>query len=263
MGWPQESLPCSPWNGNPDFSRHCGLYQYILINAQESLKAVRLYVYQFDRLLGWSAENHPPKNNLTFFRHLGVHEISRNSPEMSALLKKRNEFILHYHRIAAIWVIFFHIEFSWSIHSILLGCQPVIGNFVYIPCRLEGGSPLQPPGVHGGWFALGRPLWYLDADRAHGGWCALEKNGLSEGGSLKGGTLQGTNISPKMAYLKIIFLFPRWDMLISLEGRCFFFFFRKNLQHFVQSSIRPIQVFWIVLVWIYFSFYTRVVKVKF
>lgn len=86
--WPQKSLPCSPWNGNPDFSRHYGLYQYILINAQESLKAVRLYVYQFDRLLGWSAENHPPKNNLTFFRHLGVHEISRNSPEMSALLKK-------------------------------------------------------------------------------------------------------------------------------------------------------------------------------
>ena len=77
-----------------DIVDYTNIIQYILINAQESLKTVRLYVYQFDRLLGWSAENHPPKNNLTFFRHLGVHEISRNSPEMSALLKKRNEFIL-------------------------------------------------------------------------------------------------------------------------------------------------------------------------
>ena len=28
------------------------------------------------------------------------------------------------------------------------------------------------------------------------------------------GTLQGTNISPKNGILKMIFLFPRWDMLI-------------------------------------------------
>ena len=28
-------------------------------------------------------------------------------------------------------------------------------------------------------------------------------------------TLQGTNISPKNGILKMIFLFPRWDMLIS------------------------------------------------
>ena len=27
-------------------------------------------------------------------------------------------------------------------------------------------------------------------------------------------TLQGTNISPKNGILKMIFLFPRWDMLI-------------------------------------------------
>ena len=35
-------------------------------------------------------------------------------------------------------------------------------------------------------------------------------------------TLQGTNISPKNGILKMIFLFPRWDMLIPrrvLEGR--------------------------------------------
>ena len=32
---------------------------------------------------------------------------------------------------------------------------------------------------------------------------------------LPGYTLQGTNISPKNGILKMIFLFPRWDMLIS------------------------------------------------
>ena len=31
-------------------------------------------------------------------------------------------------------------------------------------------------------------------------------------------TLQETNISPKNGILKMIFLFPRWDMLIPLEG---------------------------------------------
>lgn len=35
------------------------------------------------------------------------------------------------HRIAAIWVIFFHIEFPWSIYSILLGCQPLICEISY------------------------------------------------------------------------------------------------------------------------------------
>ena len=34
-------------------------------------------------------------------------------------------------------------------------------------------------------------------------------------------TLQGTNISPKNGILKMIFLFPRWDMLIFLEGIMF------------------------------------------
>ena len=34
-------------------------------------------------------------------------------------------------------------------------------------------------------------------------------------------TLQGTNISPQNGILKMIFLFPRWDMLIPLRV-CFF-----------------------------------------
>ena len=45
---------------------------------------------------------------------------------------------------------------------------------------------------------------------------------------VKLGTLQGTNISPKNGILKMIFLFPRWDMLIPwrvilkslYEGAC-------------------------------------------
>ena len=41
-------------------------------------------------------------------------------------------------------------------------------------------------------------------------------------------TLQGTNISPKNGILKMIFLFPRWDMLIPwrvvvlVENFCWF-----------------------------------------
>ena len=38
-----------------------------------------------------------------------------------------------------------------------------------------------------------------------------------------GNTLQGTNISPTKALLKMIFLFPRWDMLIPWRV-CLFFF---------------------------------------
>ena len=45
---------------------------------------------------------------------------------------------------------------------------------------------------------------------------------------VKLGTLQGTNISPQNGILKMIFLFPRWDMLIPwrvilkslYEGAC-------------------------------------------
>ena len=49
-----------------------------------------------------------------------------------------------------------------------------------------------------------------------GGWekiLSFWKNWLFSGG-FRGGTLQGTKISPKNGILKMIFLFPRWDMLI-------------------------------------------------
>ena len=54
-------------------------------------------------------------------------------------------------------------------------------------------------------------------------------------------TLQGTNISPKNGILKMIFLFPRWDMLIPWRVSHFFTglvdasnfsFFTRNLAHF-------------------------------
>ena len=41
-------------------------------------------------------------------------------------------------------------------------------------------------------------------------------------------TLQGTNISPKNGILKMIFLFPRWDMLIPW----------RVCVHFKQSGVR-------------------------
>ena len=73
-----------------------------------------------------------------------------------------------------------------------------------------------------------------------------------------GVTLQGTNISPKNGILKMIFLFPRWDMLIPWRvaisrgcnaqfiiargppcGTSDFFFhpdpWRKNDSHFLRS----------------------------
>ena len=56
---------------------------------------------------------------------------------------------------------------------------------------------------------------------APGGSKALEILGTGEVKQLEV-TLQGTNISPKNGILKMIFLFPRWDMLIPrrvLEGR--------------------------------------------
>ena len=43
-------------------------------------------------------------------------------------------------------------------------------------------------------------------------WPGTKKHGVKRLG--KTGTLQGTNISPQNGILKMIFLFPRWDMLI-------------------------------------------------
>ena len=43
----------------------------------------------------------------------------------------------------------------------------------------------------------------------------LEESGHLEIPAYSEDTLQGTNISPKNGILKMIFLFPRWDMLIS------------------------------------------------
>jgi len=52
----------------------------------------------------------------------------------------------------------------------------------------RGGIPFLPES----WFS--------------GKWVPLKEKKLN--------TLQGTNISPKNGILKMIFLFPRWDMLI-------------------------------------------------
>ena len=71
-------------------------------------------------------------------------------------------------------------------------------------------------------FAFGFPLPNSGSARCRRGRCISEFKlrfsqkilyGLS-GSKMKVHTLQGTNISPKNGILKMIFLFPRWDMLV-------------------------------------------------
>ena len=51
-------------------------------------------------------------------------------------------------------------------------------------------------------------------------------------------TLQGTNIFPKNAILKMIFLFPRWDMLIPWRVTHFVYFLSKsNMKLFWEALI--------------------------
>ena len=54
-------------------------------------------------------------------------------------------------------------------------------------------------------------------------------------------TLLGTNISPEMSVLKMIFLFPRWDMLISWRVFQFvdWFFFKSS---FVLYNVKVLRV---------------------
>ena len=55
-------------------------------------------------------------------------------------------------------------------------------------------------------------------------WWLMNENFLSPNvSSYANITLQGTNISPKNGILKMIFLFPRWDMLIPWRVSFFFF----------------------------------------
>ena len=68
-------------------------------------------------------------------------------------------------------------------------------------------------------------------------------------------TLLGTNISPKKALLKIIFLFPRWDMLVRwrvIPSYCFImfhlFFFSICLSLVLATNGK--LVVWVPVVWI-------------
>ena len=52
-------------------------------------------------------------------------------------------------------------------------------------------------------------------------------------------TLQETNISPKNAILKMIFLFPRWDMLIPWRVFCDVGNVSYQMFFFVVTEERP------------------------
>ena len=60
-------------------------------------------------------------------------------------------------------------------------------------------------------------------------------------------TLQGTNISPKNGILKMIFLFPRWDMLIPWRVLCL----TSSKVPFPKSW--PLRVFWLRACWNYLA----------
>ena len=56
-------------------------------------------------------------------------------------------------------------------------------------------------------------------------------------------TLQETNISPKNGILKMIFLFPRWDMLIPWRVSIVFNFNKLGIHVFVvRYQPRPIVI---------------------
>ena len=53
--------------------------------------------------------------------------------------------------------------------------------------------------------------------------CTIKKGNQKKHNNHTNHTLQGTNISPKNVILKMIFLFPRWDMLIPWRVHLAFF----------------------------------------
>ena len=55
-------------------------------------------------------------------------------------------------------------------------------------------------------------------------------------------TLQGTNISPKNGILKMIFLFPRWDMLIPWRVDVLYSFLMKGT--LISFTISTVNQWW-------------------
>ena len=95
-----------------------------------------------------------------------------------------------------------------------------LGGFKYIPNTLPQETSPSPANFHQGQATF---LWtpcdpsppqatkvMKNCDVKEG----KEKLGIILWKDVAKGTLQGTNISPKNGILKMIFLFPRWDMLI-------------------------------------------------
>ena len=94
--------------------------------------------------------------------------------------------------------------------------------------------------------------WWVGPDRPGiFGWAlGWEGVGSTPSPSLKGvsswnkkirrmDTLQGTNISPKNGILKMVFLFPRWDMLIS--WRVYIFFQNTGQQKGMRSLTKTLK----------------------
>ena len=126
-----------------------------------------------------------------------------------------------------------------------VGEQPPTRKIIYLPTRL----PLQTLGALPCRCSGSIASWRMATSCRPGRWRGNKNVGVGNGytprnekhstlkhwGFKMSGmvTVQGTNISPKNGILKMIFLFPRWDMLIPwrvafLEGQpyqvlCWFF----------------------------------------
>ena len=88
-------------------------------------------------------------------------------------------------------------------------------------------------------FAIGFPLPNSGSARCRRGRCISEFKlrfsqkilyGLS-GSKMKVHTLQGTNVSPKNGILEMIFLFPRWDMLVPWRVSFCFWDLKNKVNH--------------------------------
>ena len=91
--------------------------------------------------------------------------------------------------------------------------QPGLGPFLLgllssLVCWISSASSPRPK-------ARGEDRWgFVVVNEIRSGWARNSGGGYTSHTYLYTYTLQGTNISPENGILKMIFLFPRWDMLI-------------------------------------------------
>ena len=102
----------------------------------------------------------------------------------------------------------------WVVVSDIFICSPTSGRWSHFDEYFVRWVGFQPPIRD--WFLGFRILCSSRKEGVH----VIPCNTCSQWPSF---TLQGTNISPQNGILKMIFLFPRWDMLIPWRVNLWFF----------------------------------------